>query len=296
LIALAAAPATQEAEKFAEAERWVRQTYARQFASRRPEERVLLAKLLLEKGKGEYGDPARRRAMLLEARNLAVELGEVDLACAAAEGMSPGVEAMADVLAALAGRVNSPQKAKAMVQACLKAADNALAAGKEALAERVLGLAEGAVRTARDDLLAAHWRERRAEVTQRAKDTERVKLAEEKLKTDPADPVANGIIGRRRCFEQGDWKGGLPLLERGDDLPMQLAAMREKGMKSPAEILAAADAWWEVGGKQTGAIRLMARQRAKRFYEQSFSASIEADRTRAQGRLLELINTREGEG
>jgi hypothetical protein len=121
-------------------------------------------------------------------------------------------------------------------------------------------------------------------------------LAEEKLKTDPADPVANGILGRRRCFEQGDWQGGLPLLERGDDLPMQLAAAREKGMKSPAEILATADAWWEVGGHQTGTVRLMARQRARRFYEQAFSASAEADRTRAQGRLLELTNTHEGDG
>jgi hypothetical protein len=71
-----------------------------------------------------------------------------------------------------------------------------------------------------------------------------VKPALAALQKDPADPQSNVILGEYTCFIKNDWRSGLTMLARGDDLPLkQLAQMDLQDPEDTDPQIAIADGW-----------------------------------------------------
>jgi len=293
-VTLGAGPATQKSSN--DAEIWVHKTFAAEYRSRRSEDRVLLARLLMEKAKEQASEPARQLAIWREAEEMAAQAGEVELACTAAAQQARGDAAESlrlrgEAFAKLSGHLVTNQSAHVFVESCMNYADEAVTAQREARAEKAMTLASAAAPMAHDAKLATHMREKIVYVEQRLREAQSLERAEHQLAIDPSDPKANLIVGRHRCFALREWKSGLPLLEKCGDSALELAAKREKAMHQSTDAIAVADAWWEVAMRETGPARVVCQARATRFYEQAFPVIWGDDRKRAEQRMLTVTNS-----
>jgi hypothetical protein len=290
----AAAPSTQNS--LADAELAVHTIYRDEFASKRPQDRIILAKLLLERGRSETSDASRRQVLLRNARDVATEIGDVPTACTAATELANDahanpIELRGEALVSLAAHISSAQNAKTYIDECLKLADDAMLSGDYAPAARVLTLADKPAQSLKDRLLITRVRQACDEISTRARQADAMRQAEDLLRSHPDNSIANTLVGRERCFSRLDWKAGLPMLAKSDDVQLQLAAATELAAKSPTDTLHEADAWWDIAQKEIGPPRALTTCRAQRFYETIFPSLANADRDRAASRILQSLNT-----
>ena len=71
------------------------------------------------------------------------------------------------------------------------------------------------------------------------------------LKTSPADPEANLVVGKYHCLQKDDWDKGLPMLAQGSDAALkQLAAAELAKPTAAEEQKKLGDGWWEFAGSK----------------------------------------------
>jgi hypothetical protein len=97
-----------------------------------------------------------------------------------------------------------------------------------------------------------------------------VEGAADMLEKNPTDAAANSIAGRYRCFIEGKWDQGIPMLALGDDPALKDLAVKElKGVTDATQQANLADGWWDLGEKKVDLMRKNLRGHAAYWYQQA---------------------------
>jgi hypothetical protein len=129
------------------------------------------------------------------------------------------------------------------------------------------------------------------------KEADAAKAALAKLEKVRNDPDAATVAGRYYAFQKDDWVRGLELFAIGSDAKLKAAAQKDLSEpKEPAEVLALADTWYDLGTAATGPARRAMLSRAYGFYSKAAPELIGLNRTKADKRLDELEKALEGRG
>ena len=151
------------------------------------------------------------------------------------------------VLSAAAKSAVSTTQNQELAEAAWDAVNDAAAAGNFEAASHLIQVGQSAARKVRDTDLAKRFAARGKSFASEKKELQLLNDALLKLKTSPADPVANRIVGRHRCFVLDDWGSGLPMLATGDDTGFKSVARAELAVPTEAAaIIALGDAWWQL--------------------------------------------------
>jgi len=107
------------------------------------------------------------------------------------------------------------------------------------------------------------------------RERKKVEPSMKKLEQTPDDPEANEAVGRFLCYVKGDWKGGLPLLEKAKDTELRALAARDKGVDPADSALHAAlgDDWWKVASKLKGTESRNVANRAAYWWKVAYEKS-----------------------
>ncbi len=117
-----------------------------------------------------------------------------------------------------------------------------------------------------------------------------IKRHADKLETAPDDAEANLAVGRFRCFNRGDWDGGLPLLVKGNDKALSELAQNDLADPGdPGARAALGDAWSQRADKMTGKEQEACRRRAHYWYQDCFDDLEKKEQTRVKGRINKLL-------
>ena len=170
-----------------------------------------------------------------------------------------------------------------------------LAAGQVDVAKQWATLAINAARRAKDRDQQKAAVDMLNEVRAREKAADAVKLLVDRLAADPNDREAATELGRIRCFKEGSWEAGLPLLARGADPDLAAIAKLELGpVATPAARVKLGDAWWAYAEKQKGDDALAAETRGREHYAIALGDLSGLDKARVEKRLGEAAAARSG--
>ncbi len=220
------------------------------------EEKIKLAKELLELGGDPSGIPAERFVTLRKAMDLAREAGDARLMLAAVDAMGTAnidvnlLDAKGTVFAQFAETAKDPAVIKSLME-------NLPPLVEAAVAEKRYDVAYNAVKAAHKASARPTGLAYRKELSDKLKEMEglrrelaAVQQAEASLQTNPDDPAANLLVGRWYCFDKGNWDRGLPFLAKGSDAQLSQAASKELTPPAdPEAMVALGDIWWGMAEK-----------------------------------------------
>jgi WD40 repeat protein len=227
----------------------VRDAFKDDYARKQPAEKKALAQKLLTTAEETADDPASRYALLREAADIAMQLGDPALAIQATDSLArlydvDGPALRATTLEKLLAAATGPTALRPIFDVASIAATAAFEAGDYAAAARSAAIAGTAARkgnlgpsaTQDADLLSAQARKW-------AEGLAAVKPALAALNSAPDDPEANLTLGRYRCFVQGKWEEGLKNLAKGSLPGLKAAAEADLAAQAAKPDLKVADAW-----------------------------------------------------
>lgn len=256
-----------------------------------PEQKVALAKKMLEVGRNTNNDVAARFVLFRVARDVAAQAGDLETSLEAIDQMAAEYDVDKLALQVAAARTAQPalrtakeqQQAATLIGPVINAA---LAADRYDLAKESLGIATRCARDARDTEQVKVLVAKLGEVDDIAKAFAEIAPVIERLKEMPNDPVANGAAGRYYCLVRDNWPRGLPLLAAGDDPALKELSRQELGEKP--DPLKLADAWWSYAELQPEPARKNIRNHAARWYARALPKLAGLERVRVEQRLEEV--------
>lgn len=290
--ARAPVPAPADVEK---AEALVRDVYKADLAAAiAPSKQQELAAKFIEEGAATDDDPAARFALLKMAQQMAAEVGDAALIVKSLDEAAKHFEfdAPAAKRAALMKAAEGPRTsavARTFAEACLGLMDQAVKAEQFDAAMDYGRAAYTAANSAKDPAFVAGIVARGRGVVALRAEYEKAAEAIGTLARQPDDPEANLVAGRYACLLKEDWAAGLPRLARCADSDLKAAA--EKDLARPGDApgqIAVADAWWELGQKQTGTERAALLNRAAFWYRRAQAEATGLDKAKATSRLAEV--------
>ena len=253
----------------ADAVELIRQAYESDYQTSDKNPEPLIQKLL--SATSETGVPARKYACLLEAERVAVKAGDyqrvlelVDIRAVEFEidGIQTRLDRLAKFLTPAAKR--DPAALAKLYGHAIETAERglrqeAMAAGRAAadMAESIAKTTQMLGRSKKNrDLVAAGDEKLRdaqdlVKTIQKRRDAlAKVEAATAVLKDNPADPAANGTVGRYRCFASGDWEKGLPMISKADTgetkkMATEEIALRETNPLDVHRVFDLAGLWWK---------------------------------------------------
>lgn len=156
-------------------------------------------------------------------------------------------------------------------------------------AEELAQAAAMAARKAKDRERGAAAVELLAELKDAKKREQRIKPLRERLQESPNDAEAATELGCILCFEDEDWDQGLSLLKKGNDSDLATLAQRDLAAQAGnASSILAADAWWDHGKSNKGAVAAACLQRARFHYLAALDDAKGLDRAKIEKRLQSL--------
>jgi hypothetical protein len=293
------APVPSEADQ-ARAEKQIREKHKDEYAKAQadPTAAVALAVSLLDQVRMLKGDEARRFVSMREARQLAARAGDLIVAVQSAEELAAAFvvdlwvtkgDALDDAVAA----VRTPEAARAVVEAGLRLADEAVDADRYQPAARLARLTEQASRRTRDLPLVLSVQKFERGIVAASKQYARLKPFLDRLQKDPEDAEANLEVGRYLGLLKGEWERSLFLLAQGSDHALRLMAQRDLARpETPKAQVEMGDAWWQQAEKENDQARVHLRQRAVFWYEQALTGVDELTRPRLEERLAAVPRPR----
>lgn len=273
----------------------VKEVFRRDFANARTDQqKVELAHKLVAKARTTTDDPAGQLILLREARSMAVEVTDFELALETADLMASRFQIdlltlKLDVLTELSTRAASTAQRKVLAEHAERALDEAVAAARFGLAGKLGDLAIKRLRRARDPELLKRFAQRLKEVKRLQADYEAMQQALVALAEDPLQAESNLAAGRYLCFGQANWEKGLPMLALGSDAELRAVAVTD--LKDPQELkerIDLADRWWQLAERHEGYVRSQMRNRAGRWYRKAEPDVSGLTKTRIEQRLMEL--------
>jgi WD40 repeat protein len=259
--------------------------------------RQALAELLLDQAR-DHRDDADRFFCLREARDLAARAADMTLSLQAVAELARLYAVDAEVLhsEALAAAVAAgpaPEAARAVVEAALGLADEALEADHYEQAARLVQSAEKAARLSKDLPLVLSVQKYERGIEAARQQFARLRPLADRLRKDPDDPEANLAMGRYLGLLKGEWERGLFLLAQGSDASLRRLAQRDLARpETPLEQIEMGDAWWQEAEKEKDQARVHLRQRAVSWYEQALGGIEEQSRQRLEERIAAVPRPR----
>ena len=176
----------------------------------------------------------------------------------------------AALLSSAARNARTPEEIKGLAGLYLRQGEDALAADDLDSADRMIQQAAALARRSKDAALQGRAEARAREILEMKPRFEKARKARETLAASPEDPAAHLAVGQYLCLCRGDWASGLLHLARSADPNYRNAAAKdlENPSEAPAQV-AAGDAWYELGERETGGARLALRKRAALWYERA---------------------------
>jgi hypothetical protein len=255
------------------------------------DKKAALSAKMLQAGIDEKDDMPGKFTLLQLARELAIDIGDLDAAGKPINEMSKtfainAPQVQIDTATTISKLPRLDRKRFATDAEAL--ADTAMTSGEFDQAKSLSDLAVSSARQARDSELLSEISARAKLVNDAQADFAKVRQADATLKIKPNDPDANLKIGRFHCFVQDDWDAGLPNLTRGNDPVLKMLATEElKGNLNAAAAATLADGWWSIADKETGHARLHIRSHAGSWYEAASADLIGLAKVRAEKRAAQ---------
>lgn len=266
----------------------IRSQYRQELASRDPATQLELARSFQKQAAETGVDPTRQYVLLREARELATNAGDFDVAFSIIDDtarlftVDPD-ELKITVLANSMDRALIPKPQ--LLDNYLKVGQSALEHGNVQMAYQVSVLADQVSGALHDAGLSQRVREYDLRVHAARREYQSIIAAANKLRAKPDDAEANLLVGRYLCFMQGHWDEGLPMLAHGSDSKLKEIASRDvDGPDTPEAMADLADAYWDLPDTRQTPQRA-SHQRAAHWYEQAVSKLKEPRKTMAQQRI-----------
>ena len=291
-------PAAPDQKK---AEATIKDIFKADYASRDPKARADLARKLLQTGLETKDDLAARYVLFREAADIAARAGDIGtctraIAETAASFDIDELVTRGKTLAAAGSAARDPNALKAVIEAFLTLAAEAVAIDNYDVAERGAKAAERYARKARNAALLADAKAKLKDITTLRAAHEKVAKARAVLATNPENPAANQTVGEFLCFTKGDWDEGLPHLARGSDETLKALAAKELAKPKDADAqVALGDQWRAAAGKETSEGRkgcLLAR--AAHWYEAALPNLTGLAKAKLEKQLEEVQSTHPG--
>ena len=265
--------------------------FKEQYAKRASADQLALCRQFVDQVPTYADDPAKQYVLLREARELAVNGGDLDLAFAVIDQTAkmfnfPADEYKVSAMTAAVDRATVPKEQ--LLAQYLRIADDALTRSDWDLAEPAAKLADRIDRASRNAASIERVKQTSLRVHDLRRELTKISAAFDKLRAHPDDPEACLLAGRYICFIKGAWEPGLPLLAKCSD--PRLKELAEKDLARPSDtngILEIADAWWDFPATPQTPARA-AHQRAAYWYEQAVPRLSGEAKARAQQRVAEV--------
>ncbi|HEV8292712.1 MAG TPA: hypothetical protein VGP94_12350, partial [Tepidisphaeraceae bacterium] len=257
----------------AQAQRMVKEVFAKELASQDTDQRRALAQKLIAAAMESEDDAAARYVLLKEARDVAARAGDAFVARRAISliGKFYAIDQAKMVLVAMNSAQNAAGSAEALgavMQVSMTAAEIAILEDDFSTATRLLSIAESAVAKAKSSALAERVKEKSRLLQALSLEFDAVAKAKEILKRDAEDAEACARVGRYLCLYKGDWISGLPLLAKGADSALKKLAQDDLAAGDGHKRLAIGDGWWELSVNQTWLAKKNLQARAVFCYRQ----------------------------
>ncbi|MBN2580488.1 MAG: hypothetical protein JXB10_16000 [Pirellulales bacterium] len=288
-----------------QAENALQQRYGKRITAAKSNlQKLVLARELWNRASRSAENAVERDALRRLSLHLAVETGRLHQALADVENLeecSPGdaadlkVETVIQAVQALrsgAKQIN-PFEVLAVSPAVI---EQARQVGRFEEAGRLIQLVTPLAKLAKDPNLLHDLASQSREVGRLKALSASVRRALEKLREDPDDQEANGLVGRWITFRLQDWKRGLPLLAKSSDAVLApLAAADLADPRQPALQAELAEGYWNAAQKEQEAFQAGILARAEFWFHQARPGLSEAAQIQAVKRLEALDALRQSE-
>lgn len=282
-----------------EAEKLIKDIFKDDFAKRAAADRVALAKKLLEQAEQSDAERASQFVLFREAKDAAVSGGDYALALRALKLMGEkfkvaSVPMMADILAAKAKSIKTPEEASDLGRAYLKLSEEAVLQSDFVTADKAAEQAGALAKRARDVPLVTAAGARTKALSDLKARAAKLAKARETLIKSPDDAAANLIVGYFEITVKRDWDVGLPHLRLSSDAGLKSLAEKDlANPTTPADQTVVGDGWWDVAEKEAGSARDVLRRRAVQWYEKAQPKltglnKAKVDRRVTEGKIAEL--------
>jgi hypothetical protein len=274
-----------------EAEKLVREIFKEDYSRKSAADRIALGSKLLRQASETRDDPVSSFVLLREARDLAAQATDAATALQAITEMGKrfeinAVEMKAAALASVAKAARSAEEFVPLAKAYLTVADEALALEDFPSAENAVSAGSQAAKKGKDLALISKLEAKSKELGEVKACSARMTKAKESLAKNPGDAEANFVLGQYLCVARGEWDAGLKHLSQGIEPIFRAAANRDlAGPTTPADRVAAGDAWWDLGEKENDSARSRLRTRAAFWYLQAQDQVTGLTRARLDKRL-----------
>ena len=248
-------------------------------AKTRAAKKELAAKML---GVANDADEKAGNRWLLyaQARELAVSAADLSFVAQALEDQDKAfafnkLEVVAEVAEKLAK--HTPSLGKPLIDLIYPAAEEAIELDDFKSAVRLLSVAIAVAKSSKKDVLT----ERKIE--------SRLRIAKELTKLIESAKNDEDLMGRLRCFYQGAWERGLPLVVKSKDEELSGAAKKDlanpKEAKDQCEV---GDAWFDLAQRAKGDERLGMLRRASWWYHMGVNGVTGLAKVKIETRLKKL--------
>ena len=260
--------AAAQAESLALLKRVFKDEYARST----PEQRLALAKALLQQATLDKNPPAMRYVMLRETAELASGAGDAELACRAADTMAaafagPTLEMKVRALTRAANVSTGLNQWEAITNLGLPLLDDTVREAQFALGQKLAQLIETSAQKTRHVDMVTAVQAHTAEFHTLLAAYTAAQAADTVLQKHPLDEAANLKVGTYTCFVRGDWLAGLLNLAQSTDESLKATAIKElAGGAEPIRELELADRWWDISARYQGWMQREIRRHSADWY------------------------------
>ncbi len=237
--------------------------------------RIALAEKLFKLGQETLDDLASRYVLLAEAKELAIQAGQVALALSVTDELTKGfavspLDFKHQTLAALAKGTLNKDNARELTDAALAVLPELIAADELPFAQQFLAVAESVAKKYLPPATQKQVQKQAKEIQELVKEFEQMKAATAVLAKEPENAEANFTAGQYLAFRKGEWDKGLLLLSKGGPGPFQDLARQDLAKPEEAKArVALGDLWWEVGDKDGSWRKPSLQWRAYHWYRQA---------------------------
>jgi len=307
-LSFSAGPATKspppDSTALSQANRNIRDIFKADLArARTPTAQIELARKFLQSAAEENVNINDRYALLLLARELAVNAGDVENSTAVADAILDSfsldpLKLKFEIAQDLDKSVRVPYARSDLIQLYNSLILNAIQAEQFEFGRRISASAQTAARMSDDASLGrlintTYQRLREAETAYNGSKKAHIILAQ-----NPADPAANLTAGKYYCFYKSDWPVGLPLLAQSNDATLKALAARELAApEKPVVQVNLADDWWTISETSPGSTKAVIESHAAAWYRKALPELTGLTKARVDKRLatVRLSGSEEGE-
>jgi WD40 repeat protein len=278
--------------------RRIKELFKEEYAQRKPEGKKALAAKLLEQGADPQNPYEARFVLLREARDLASESADAEIAWQAIDEMARSFkiavpEMKLAALAAAVPQARTPDEGRTLALMALALMERAVTLDEYEPATSAIALGVTAARKSQEPALVTRVQSRGEEIREIKREYLRIKPALDALALGsgegPAGAETAQAAGRFLAFYKNEWPRGLKLLARGND--ERLAGLAAADLSEPGEgpaQIQLGDGWWELGESLRGLAREQVLTRAGRWYELALPSAGGLDKVRLEKRLAQI--------